>query len=93
MGRCVGLFQNVKRQFDCVTSVHNTSGGHAHVVAATDTTKIIEELVKGQVFSRRHNRSHSGFKIKKDSINREHFEQWLLAHIDKIQIQYGTHTQ
>ena len=41
VGRCVGLFQNVKRQFDCITSVHNTSGGHAHVVAATDTTKIM----------------------------------------------------
>jgi hypothetical protein len=94
VGRCVGLFQNAQRQFDCVTAVHHAGGGHCHVPATTDVTKIIKQLVENKVFQKRENRSHRSYTMKRltDGINQERFKDWLEAHIRKIQLQYRAHT-
>ena len=60
-GKCISLFRNAQRQFDYSTEVKQTSGKHVRASTATDLDKIVKQLLNGDVFMKRENRSHQTF--------------------------------
>ena len=91
VGKCVGLFQNARKQFDTTTGVHHSTGKHVRASAATDLHKIIKQLVESKVFRKMSNRCHASFPMQclTDSINPVKFNEWLSTHIQKLQAKYG----
>ena len=91
VGKCIGLFQNARKQFDTTTGVHHSIGRHVRASAATDLQKIIKQLVESKVFWETSNRSHASFPMQclTDSINPVKLNEWLSTHIQKVQAKYG----
>lgn len=87
VGKCVGLFQNAQKQFDSVTNVNQSSGRQVCASISTDLHKVVEQLVKSEVFIKR-NRSHPSFPNAKNSIDPKKFYDWLHTHIQKVQAQH-----
>ena len=93
VGNCVGLFQNVCKQFDAVTGAHQSSGKHVRASEASDLQKIIHQLLVSKVFHKTQNRYHTHFetlngKSLTDRINAEKYKEWLSKHIQKLQRNY-----
>ena len=88
VGKCIGLFRNVKKQFDSVTNVTQSRGKHVRASTATDLQKIVKQLLQTEVFQQRGGRSHATFKKISEQINPDKFNDWLHAHIQKIQARY-----
>ena len=88
VGKCLGLFRNAQKQFDSVTDVKQSSGRHIRVSTTSDLEKIVNQLVKSEIFQRKGCRSHNTFKNLSHSIDPRKFGDWLYTHIQKIQTRY-----
>ena len=85
VGKCVGLFQNAQKQFDATTDVKQSSGKQVRGSYSTDLHKIVNQLVKSEVFLKKSNRAHASFKKLTHSIDAS---KWLCAHIKKVQARH-----
>ena len=90
VGKCIGLFRNAQRQFDSVTHLKQSSGKHARASIATDLEKIVNQLLKSEVFQKKGNRSHHTYRNLSHSIDTGKFNDWLQTHIKSIQAKYRT---
>lgn len=95
VGNCLGLFQNVCKQFDQVAETHYSSGKHIRSSESSDLSTTVEQLVSSKVFQRCNSRLHTSFKtfngnLLTDRIDAEKFWSWMNTHIRKIQV-YSTH--
>ena len=88
VGKCIGLFQSTQKQFDAVTSVKQSSGKQVRGSSSTDLCKIVNQLVKSEVFLKKSHRAHNSFKQLTHSIDASKFTKWLCSHIDKIQARH-----
>ena len=59
VGKCVGLFQSTQKQFDAVTSVKQSSGKQVRGSSSTDLCKIVNQLVKSEVFLKKSHGAHN----------------------------------
>ena len=80
-GNCIGLFQNVRKQFDKTTGSYQSSGKHVHVSEDIDLQKIVHQLLVSKVFETTSNRFHRGFetingKSLTHRINAKKFKEW-----------------
>ena len=89
IGKCIGLFRNAQKQFDSVTGVQQSGGKHICASAATDLQKIVNQLVRSEVFQKKTNRSHATSKNVSQNIDPSKFSDWLQMHTHKIQSRYG----
>lgn len=94
IGNCVGLFQNVCKQFDIVTGAHQSSGKHVRASDETDLKKIVHQLHISKVFQTIPNRCHASFKMfdgrsLTERITPNKYEEWLNTHIHKLKANYA----
>ena len=86
VGNCIGLFQNVKKQFDPVSNVSQSRGKHIYSSTATDLQKIVKQIVKKGACS------CNTFQKRSNEINPEKFNDWLCTQkIEHDTVTYDQH--